>query len=328
MANGFDPNNFSAPNLNGKLIRNVAIAVIVLIGLLSSVYTVATEEEGVVLRFGEYVETRQPGLNFIMPFGIDQMIKVPVKRQLKEEFGFRTEEAAVRSRYSSSRAFDAEAEMLSGDLNAVQVEWVAQYTINDPFKYLFKVRNVQSTFRFINEAVMREIVGDQSFDEVITIGRNRIGLEAKERIQDLCDQYETGIKVDQIILQDVNPPEPVKPSFNQVNEAEQRKNELINQAESEYNKVIPKAEGEAKRLIEEARGYAIARINNAQGEAQRFIDLYNEFRKAREVTRQRLYLETMQDILNKSGKKIILDENVKGLYPLLNLNQATGGGKN
>lgn len=327
MANGFDPNNIKPPEISMDLIKKVAVGLVVVIGIFSSVHTIEPEEEGVVLRFGEYQSTKPSGLNFIMPFGVEKMIKVPVKRQLKEEFGFRTTQADVRSQYrSSGRDLEEESLMLTGDLNAAQVEWVAQYTINDPYKYLFKVKNVRNTFRYINEAVMREIVGDHSVDEVITSGRQQIANRAKLMIQDLCNQYEMGIKVDQIILQDVNPPDPVKPAFNKVNEAEQKKDELINQAKSEYNKVIPKARGEALRVIEEAKGYAIERTNNSKGEAARFTALYNEYRKAKDVTRQRLYLEAMQEVLNKAGKKLITDEKSNGILPLFDYSKL--GGKN
>lgn len=325
MANGFDPNNIQPPDISIDTIKKAVVGLIVLIGIFTSFHTIEPEEEGVVLRFGEYQTTKPSGLNFIMPFGIEKMIKVPVKRQLKEEFGFRTAQSNdVRSSYRSGAELDEEALMLTGDLNAAQVEWVAQYTINDPYLYLFKVKNVRNTFRYINEAVMREIVGDHSVDEVITSGRQQIASQAKLKIQELCNQYEMGIKVDQIILQDVNPPDPVKPAFNKVNEAEQKKDELINQAKSQYNKIIPKARGEALGVIEKAKGYAIERTNNAEGEAKRFTALYNEYRKAKDVTRQRLYLEAMQEVLNKVGKKLITDgQGAEGILPLFDYK--TGG---
>jgi membrane protease subunit HflK len=193
-----------------------------------------------------------------------------------------------------------------------------QYRITDPYKFLFKVRNAEQTFRDINEAVMREVVGDRTVNEVITVGRQELADAVSVKLQALCDQYETGIKVEQVVLQDVNPPDEVKASFNEVNEAEQEKEKLINQALSEYNKVIPKAKGEAQRKIEEARGYALERVNEAKGEADRFTARYNEYRKAREVTRQRLYLETMSKVLNKIGRKLITDDKASGILPLFN----------
>jgi membrane protease subunit HflK len=193
-----------------------------------------------------------------------------------------------------------------------------QYRITDPYKFLFKIRNAEKTFRDINEAVMREVVGDRTVNEVITVGRQELADAVSVKLQRLCDQYETGIKVEQVVLQDVNPPDEVKASFNEVNEAEQEKEKLINQALSEYNKVIPKAKGEAQRKIEEAHGYALERVNEAKGEADRFIARYEEYRKAREVTRQRLYLETMSKVLNKIGRKLITDDKTSGILPLFN----------
>jgi len=285
--------------------------------VFSSFFTISPEEVGVVLRFGKYSREASPGLNFKMPFGIETVYKVPVERQLKQEFGFRTLRAGVRTQYSTAK-YEEESLMLTGDLNAAEVEWIVQYRIKDAYRYLFKVRNAEQTFRDINEAVMREVVGDRTVNEVITVGRQELADAVSVKLQALCDQYETGIKVEQVVLQDVNPPDEVKASFNEVNEAEQEKEKLINQALSEYNKVIPKAKGEAQRKIEEARGYALERVNEARGEADRFTARYNEYRKAREVTRQRLYLETMSKVLNKIGRKLITDDKASGILPLFN----------
>ena len=294
------------------------IPVVVVVPLLfSSLFTIEPEEVGVILRFGKYVRTVNPGLNFKAPLGIEKVFKVPVERQLKLEFGFRTEKADVRSQYSS-RGFLEESLMLTGDLNAADVEWIVQYRISDPFKFLFRVRNSVQTFRDINEAIMREIVGDRTVNEVLTVGRQEVAATATTMLQDLSDQYEMGIKVEQVVLQDVNPPEQVKPAFNEVNEAQQEREKLINQARSDYNKVIPKARGEAQRTIEEAHGYALERINNAKGEAAKFTAVFDEYSKAKEVTRQRIYLETMNEVLKKVGKKLITDEKASGILPLFN----------
>jgi len=314
----FDFNQMKVPNVSPNLIKYGIIAVIVLIFAFTSFYTISPEEVGVILRFGKYSHTADPGLNFKIPFGIDKLYKVPIQRQLKEEFGFRTAEVGVKTRYSSGN-FLEESLMLTGDLNSAVVEWIVQYRVSDPYKYLFKVMNTQLTFRAMTEAVMREIIGDRSVDEALTIGRQEISVSAQIKLQELCDQYETGIKVDQVVLQDVNPPDRVKPSFNEVNQAQQEKEKLINQAQSEYNKVIPRASGEAEKLIQEAKGYALERENKAKGEAARFNSLYSEYRKAKDVTRQRIYLETLNKILPKVGKKLIVDEKIKGLIPLLDL---------
>jgi membrane protease subunit HflK len=301
--------------------RVILIGVLILIGLaivFSVVFTIQPEEVGIVLRFGKYSRTADPGLNFKLPAPLEQVLKVPVQRQLKQEFGFQTAEAGVRTRYSD-RDFRSESLMLTGDLNVADVEWIAQYRVDDPYKYLFKVRNVTKTFRDMNEAVMRAVVGDRSVDEVITVGRLEIEDDVKLKLQELCDRYETGIVVDQIVLQNVNPPDPVKPSFNEVNQAEQERERSINDARGEYNRVIPKARGEAAQVIEQARGYAIDRVNRAKGDAVLFEEVYAAYRRAPEVTRRRIFLETMETVYPAMERKILLDNGLEGVLPLLQL---------
>lgn len=314
------PNDINLPpqfkNLNRNL-RVIIAAVILIMVVTSSFFTVGPEEIGVVIRFGRFDRNVQPGLNFKMPF-VEQVFKVPVERQLKQEFGFRTASPGVETRYSA-RNFEGESLMLTGDLNLATVEWVVQYRINDPYKFLFKVRNPETTLRDISESAMRQVVGDRTVNEVLTIGRAEVATEVEVLTQRLMNEYDTGIKVEQIVLQDVNPPNPVKPSFNGVNEAQQEREKLINEALSEYNKIIPRAEGEAQQALQQAEGYAIDRVNRARGEAARFNDLYTEYVKAPEVTRKRIYLETIEDILPKIGTKVIVDQNGKNILPLLNL---------
>ena len=221
----------------------------------------------------------------------------------------------------SGQDFNSESLMLTGDLNVASIEWVTQYTISDPMKYLFRVRNVDQTFRDMNEAVLREIVGDRTINEVLTIGRGEIQNLAKDKLSKLCDDYTLGIVVNQVILQDVSPPEPVKPAFNEVNQAEQEKETTIQNALAAYNKEIPKAEGTAKKTVEAAEGYAVKRVNEAKGEVSRFLQVFEEYQKAPEITRQRIYLETMADIYQAVDRKIIIDESANGVLPLLNLNQ-------
>jgi membrane protease subunit HflK len=312
--------DFKPPKINFRTIAVAAIVILVLGLFLSSWFTVKPEEVGVVIQFGKYTRTVNPGLNFKLPFGIEQVYKVPVERQLKLEFGFRTSQPGVKTTYSGTD-FQEESLMLTGDLNAAEVDWIVQYRINDPYKFLFKVRNAEKTFRDINEAVMRNIVGDRTVDEVITFGRQEVADSVNIKIQELCDQYELGIKVDQVVLQDANAPKPVQPAFNEVNEAEQEKEKLINQAKSEYNKIIPKARGEAERTIEEAKGYALDRVNSAKGEASKFNSVFTEYLKAKSVTRQRIYLETMNDVLQKVGRKLITDEDTTGILPLFQLDK-------
>ncbi len=319
----FNLENFKPPQISGKALRWTIAVIVLIVFFFSSWFTVDPEEVGVVLRFGKYVRTVNPGLNFKWPFGVETVYKVPVQRQLKQEFGFRTLRPGVRTQYSQNRYTD-ESLMLTGDLNAAQVEWIVQYRIADPYKYLFRIRNAEGTFRDINEAVMREIIGDRTVNEVLTVGRQEIATSAEVAIQKLATQYETGIKVDQVVLQDVNPPDEVKPAFNEVNEAQQEKEKMINQARSEYNKVIPKARGEAQRIIEQAHGYALERVNTAQGDVARFNALFNQYRRAKEVTKQRMYLETMNDVLQKVGRKLITDKKATGILPLFDLSKLGG----
>ncbi|MEE2751779.1 MAG: FtsH protease activity modulator HflK [Myxococcota bacterium] len=287
--------------------------------LNSLFYTVEPEEVGVILRFGEYNRVTEPGLRMKAPAPVEEVIKVPIQRQLKEEFGFRTRESNIRTAYEKGNYLD-ESLMLTGDLNVAVVEWIAQYRVSDPYQYLFKVRNVRDTFRDLNEAVMRQVVGDKTVNEVLTIGRQAVASEVKQRLQELCTEYETGIKVEQIVLQNVNPPDPVKPSFNEVNQAQQEKERLINEALTAYNKVVPRARGEAKQMLEEAEGYATDRVNRSQGDAMAFKALLEAYERAPEVTRKRIYLETMADVFPKTRGKVIVDNDIDGVLPLLSLN--------
>ena len=306
------------PNL--RLLRTLAIAIAVIVLLLTSYFQVEPDEVGIVQRFGRYVGTANPGPHVKIPFGVDTVTKVPVQRTLKLEFGFRTTRADVKSEFApQTPETQAEAVMLTGDLNVAVVEWVVQYKIKDPVRYLFHLREPVATFRDMAEAVMRQVVGDHSVDEVITIGRESIALEAKQQLQDLCNLYGIGIEVQQLVLQDVNPPDPVKPAFNEVNQAIQEKERAINDAWADYNKAVPKAKGEADQAIRAAEGYALERVNKAEGDASRFDALYDEYRKAPAVTRKRIYLETLAQVLPRIGRKVVLDEKAKGILPLLQL---------
>ncbi len=317
--NIIDVNKLRMPKASGKLIGGGVVAVALLLGLSSTVYQVQPEEVGVVLRFGRYVGTTNPGLRFKLPF-IEQVIKVPVQRQLTQEFGFRTAEAGVRTQFSppAQRTSD-EAVMLTGDLNVAVVEWVVQYRVSDPFLFLFKVRNVDATFRDMNEAVMREVVGDRTVTEVVRVGRQEVQAQVQAQLQVLANQYEMGINIEQVVLQDVNPPDPVRPSWNEVSQAEQQRDQMINEARAEYNRVIPRARGEAQQAILQAEGYALDRVNRSQGDAVRFTTLYDAYRRAPEVTRRRMYLETMQRILPNVGRKLYVDKDTTGVLPVLSL---------
>ena len=296
------------------------VAAVVAFGAL---YQVQPEEVGVVLRFGRYVRATDPGLRAKIPFA-ETVLKVPVQRQLKQEFGFRTMEPGIRTQYAAfDRNATEESVMLTGDLNVAVVEWIVQYRVADPYLYLFKVRNLEDTFRAMNEAIMREVVGDRTVTEVLTVGRQEIESRVEGRLQDLANQYEMGITIDQVVLQDVNPPDPVKPSWDEVNQAQQQRDRMINEARAEYNRVIPRARGEAEQTVLQAEGYALDRVNRAEGEATRFEAVQAAYRLAPDVTRRRLYLETMQRILPRVGRKLYVDEDATGVLPLLSLDGAT-----
>jgi len=301
-----------------KYYKHIISVVVILILGFNAFFQIGPEEVGVITRFGKHVRTVNSGLKTKVPF-MEQVYKVPVERQKKQEFGFRTASAGVRTQYARSSSTKDESLMLTGDLNLANVEWVVQYRVDKPYNYLFKVRNADNTLHAISEAVMRQVVGDRTVNEVLTIGRAEVASKVKEKVQDICREYSLGVQIAQVVLQDVNPPDPVKQAFNAVNEAQQEKETMINQAKSEYNKVIPKARGQAEETIQKAEGYATKRVNNAQGEVARFKAVYKEYRRAPQVTKRRLYLETMQEVIPKLGDKIITQGDGNNTIPLLNM---------
>jgi len=308
------------PRVPVEALRLGAVILLGLVLLLTTYYQIEPEEVGVVQLFGAYVRTTGPGPHLKLPFGIERVTKVPVQRQLKMEFGFRTARPGIRSEFAPETPETiGESLMLTGDLNVAVVEWIVQYRIKDPKAFLFHVRNVEGTFRDMSEAAMRRVVGDHSVDEVITIGRAEMALAAKEELQRLCDLYVIGIEVQQLVLQDVNPPGPVRPAFNEVNQAIQEKERAINESWAEYNQAVPRAKGESEQAVRAAEGYALDRENRALGDAHRFDSLWEEYRKAPDVTRKRMYLETLGEILPALGKKVIVDESARGVLPLLQL---------
>ena len=311
------------PKVSMKKFLTFVVILAVIIFILTGLYTINPEEVGVIQRFGKYIDTTEPGLHFKIPFGVDRLTKVKVKHVYKEEFGFRTLQSGVQTKYSA-RSYDYESIMLTGDLNIADVEWIVQYRIKDPVKFLFNIRNVVETIRDLSESATRQIVGDRSGDEVIVLSRKEIADEIQILLQQKLDDYEAGIGIYTINLQNVNPPERVKPAFNDVNSAKQEKERILNEAWQQYNKIIPEAKGKAKRTIEEAEGFAVNRVNRAEGDADRFIKMYNQYKKAKSITKKRLYLETMQKILPKVEKIFIIDEDQAGILPLLNLDK---GGK-
>lgn len=301
-----------------RLVVGIAIA-LATFGTWSSYYTVPSDSVAIVQRFGKFSAEVLPGLHFKIPFGIDVTTLVPVKRQLKQEFGFTTPGAT--DPYQSPSDGRRETEMVTGDLNAALVEWVVQYRVSEPQKFLFEVREPSATLRYVSESVMREVVGDRTVDEVITVGRQEIESEALQKMQVLATKYAMGISIDQVQLKNINPPQPVQASFNEVNQAQQEKERIINEARREYNRVIPLAVGEKDQRIREADGYRLRRINEAEGDAARFTALLAEYREAPEVTRRRIYIETMQEVLPEIGSKIIVDGSTASILPLLNLDR-------
>jgi membrane protease subunit HflK len=306
------------------------ILIIILLYLGSStIYTIAVDEVGIIQRFGRYVRTSQPGLNFKLPAGIEKVTKVKVRRIYKEEFGFRSPSENQRTRFSSGSETANVSLMLTGDLNVALVPWIVQYRIKDPYNYLFKVRDPNLLLKDMAESSMRLVVGDRSINEVIS-KRDEIAVEAREILQKELDQAEAGINVVTIEMKKTNVPGPVQSSFNEVNQAVQEKERLIYQAKEEYNKAIPAARGEADRTIKGAEGYALDRVNRAKGDAARFMSFYREYAKAKDITKRRLYLETLRDLFPKLGPKYIVDADQKHLLPLLNIgkgNQGNGGPK-
>ncbi len=306
-------------NFSPRWLIIAPLVVFVLMGVLSSFYTISPESVAVVQRFGKYTHTAEPGLHFKLPYGIDSATIVPVRRQLKLEFGFGTPGSTNPNQIGTQP--DKERDMVTGDLNAANVEWIVQYSISDPKQYLFHVRNPGSTLRDLTEGVMCEVIGDRTVDEVLTIGRTEIEVESLRRLTEVLTHLNMGVSAEQIQLINVHPPGPVQRSFDEVNKAQQDRETMINEANGDYNRVIPKAKGLAEQRISGAEGFAVQRVNQAEGDVVRFKELLAQYDKAPAITKQRLYLETMNEVLPKLGPKIILDEDAKQFLPLMNLNK-------
>ena len=304
-----------------KRIIFVIVVLLVIAALATSFYQVNTDEVAVILRFGRSLKPLAlPGLHFKLPLGIDRAIAVPVKKVFKEEFGFRTLRAGVRTQYDP-RDYGEESLLLTGDLNIADVEWVVQYQIQDARKYLFDIRQPERTLRDLSQVVVSVVVGDRTVTEVLTVSRIEIETEVEERLQQLLHQYQTGLVVTTVALQDVNPPESVKSAFDGVNEAKQEKERMINEARRDYNESVPKAKGIALQSISEAEGYALKRVNEARGDADRFNAIREEYQRAKEVTRRRLYLETMNEVLPEVKEIYIIDGQLNTPIPILQLSQ-------
>jgi membrane protease subunit HflK len=308
----------------GKFLPWAIIGLLVLIGLKGFLFSIGPEEVGVIQRFGRYMRLSPPGLHAKLPFGIEKVTPVKVKRVFKEEFGVRTLRPGKRTEYSS-RQYLEESLMLTGDLNILDVRWIVQFRIKDPVKLLFNIRRPLDNIRDISEVVLRRFVGDYRVDEVLTTKREEVDHLAQIELQEILDKYESGVQVVTVKLLDVNPPEKVKPAFNEVNEAKQEREKMINQAWEAYNKVIPKARGEAEKTIREAEGYSLDKINRARGEAERFLSILAEYKKAPQITEKRLYLETLLEVLPKAKEKYIIDPKQSSILPLLQIGRGGGG---
>ena len=304
---------FSGP---GKVVAIVA-AFIVLQAAAGAFYTINPGEVGIVLRFGQFHRTTSPGLHFKIPY-VEEMTKVDVESVRKEEFGFRTRTPGAAA--YDRKGFDMEALMLTGDKDVIEVAWIVQYKVSDPVLFLYKVRDVAQIVRDASETVTRRIVGNMDFDYVLS-NREILAANARKELQGQLDRLESGVNVLTLQLLDINPPEQVKPAFNEVNIADQDMKRLVNEAEETYNRVIPKARGSAKQIVEEARGYAVERINRANGETNRFQAIVKEYEGAEEVTRQRLYLEAMQEILPQVDQVYVVDAGQQSILPLLDLSR-------
>ncbi|OIO36619.1 MAG: HflK protein [Candidatus Omnitrophica bacterium CG1_02_44_16] len=314
-------------NIDNKVILKylswAILGFFILAGLKGIIYSIGPDEVGVIQRFGKYIALSSPGLHAKIPLGVDKATPIKVEKVFKKEFGFKTIEPGERTRYSSGDYRD-ESLMLTGDLNILDVRWIVQFKIKDPVKLLFATRNPDENIHDISEVVMRRFVGDYSVDEVLTTKREEIDDLAQQEIQRILDIYNVGVQIITVKLLDVNPPEKVKPAFNEVNEAKQEKEKMINQAWEAYNKVIPKAKGTAEKTIREAEGYATDKINRAKGESERFLATLEEYKKAPDITRQRLYLETLTQVLPNAKEKYIIDSQQKSILPLLDINKKGG----
>ena len=303
----------------------VIIAFLILVGGYSSMYEVDTEETGVVLRFGKFNSFAEPGLHFKMPLGVDRVYLVQTGRVLKEEFGFRTIKPDVRSTYTK-KGLEEESLTLTGDLNVSDVEWIVQFQVSDPFKFIFRIKDPVGTIRDIAEAMVRKAIGNANVTEVLTTERALLANEIQVDLQSTLNNYDIGVRIVTVKFQDVTPPDPVKAAYNEVNESEQQRESLIFQAREQFNREVPRARGEAKKVLQEAEGYAVERVNKARGETNRFLALLTEYRKAPSVTRSRIYLETLEEVLPRLDEIYVMDAQNAGALPLLPLRKALEGG--
>ena len=301
----------------------IVVAILILglaYGIFSSIFRINPSDVGVILRMGKYHTTVNPGLHLKLPY-LDKLYPVNVKQVRKEDFGFSNRATSS----SLTQEHNKESLMITADKNVINVAWIVQYRVGNPYAYLFFVSDVTQAIRDMSESVTRRIVGNMDFDYVLS-NRDLLAAKVKEELQTMVDglfpKGMSGVEIGTVQFKDINPPAPVKPAFNEVNEADQDMKRLVNEAQAEYNRVIPKARGNAKKIVEEAYGYKASRVNKAKGEAQRFLDILQAYNGAPEVTRQRMYLETMQQVLPGVKSIYVMDKNQKQApIPLINLTE-------
>ena len=302
-----------------RIVAIVLIAVIVLAGILSSLYMVDQTEQSVILLFGKYNRITGPGLHTKLPFGIEQNYNVPTQVIQTMPFGFRTQQAGVSTIYDKSD-YPEESVMLTGDLNIVDVEWVIQYRIVDPYKWLFKVENRTKTIRDISQSVINMLVGDRAILNVMGSERTIISLESQELMNEIFDTYDLGISVTTVQLKNIVPPiGEVQDAYEDVNMAIQDMEKLINEGKESYNNEIPLAQGQAAQMIQIAEGYATERVNEANGNVARFNSVLTEYEKNKSVTRSRLYIEMIEDVFGQEEGTDIIDKNLDNFLPLKSL---------
>lgn len=323
--NVIDFGNF--PKIKPKIIGIIVVVLLVIIAAFSSFYMVDQKEQAVVLLFGKFNRISEPGLHFKLPFGIEKNYNVPTQRILKEEFGFRTEEPGITTRYSTMD-FSEESIMLTGDLNIVDVHWIIQFQIIEPMNWLFKVENQTKTIRDISQSVISLLVGDRTIFDVIGSERANIEQKGQEMMNNYFKLYELGIRVTTVRLQDIVPPKgAVHDAFEDVNKSIQDLNRLINEGKEAYNNAIPRARGQAKQVIQAAEGYAAERVNIAKGDVARFLAVYNEYRKNPNITRTRLYYEIFEELFKDVESVDLIDKKLRNFIPFKSLTQDDRGGE-
>ena len=308
-------------SLSPKIILGVVIALLVIAVLSTCFFVVDQSEQAVVMRFGRYRRTVGPGLQFKLPFGIEENVNLPTQKVQTLTFGYRSKDNS--GSLSTARQYSDESTMLTGDLNIVDVEWIVQYRIKDPKAYLFSVKDKETTIRDISQSIMNQLVGDLPILTVMTNQRTQIEYDAQVAMQEIFDRYNFGLEVVTVKLQNIVPPAgDVQDAFEDVNKAIQDMNRLINEGKQYYNQEIPAARGEAEKIIAEAEGYASERVNRAKGDAARFDAMRQAYDLSPEITSTRLYIETMEEILSGEGELTLIDSNLNNFLPI----KQVGGG--